>query len=105
MRRVVEAGFLVAVALAVLAFGGTAPQFFSVTQGIVLFLGILELASAQDFPATSPRFPITVPFLLITLVLLQITPLPIFLAPAFGVSVPDQPSHSYFTIKIGRAHV
>jgi O-antigen ligase len=98
MRRVVEAGFLVAVALAVLAFGGTAPQFFSVTQGTVLFLGILQLASAQDFPVTSPRFPITVPFLLITLVLLQITPLPIFLAPAFGVSAPNPSSHPYFTI-------
>src|SRR5207249_564090 len=98
MRRVVEAGFLLAVTLAVLAFGGTAPQFFSVTQGIVLFLGILQLVSAQGSAATSTRFPIIVPFLLIALVLSQMTPLPRFLAPAFGISLPDPPGRSYFTI-------
>src|SRR6266704_1425882 len=98
MRRVVEAGLLLAVTLAVLAFGGAAPQFFWVTQGIVLLLGIFQLVSAQGSPTISTRFPVTVPFLLIALVLLQVIPLPISLAPAFGISVADPPGHSYFTI-------
>lgn len=98
MRRVLEAGLLVAVVLAVFAFGGTAPQFFAITQGMILLLGTLCLLAGRSSAATSVRFPITVPFLLIALVLLQITPLPIPLAHLFGISLMDPPAHSSFTI-------
>jgi O-antigen ligase len=98
MRRVVEVCFLVGVAVAVLAFGGTAPQFFAITQGIVLGLGILQLAAGRRSTFNSVPFPVAVPCILIALVLLQITPLPVFLAPAFEISVPDGPGHTYFTI-------
>lgn len=98
MRRVVEAGLLVAVVLAVLAFGGTAPQFFAITQVLILILGILQLLAGRSSSAASVRFPVTIPFLLIALVLLQIVPLPISLAHLFGISVMDPPTHSSFTI-------
>ncbi|PYT83868.1 MAG: hypothetical protein DMG40_02260, partial [Acidobacteria bacterium] len=98
--RLVEAGLLAAVVVAVLSFGGTAPQFFAVTQGIILLLGILELAVMRRRTATSVRFPVVVPSLLIALVLLQIVPLPISLAPAFRILAADAdpPAHPFFTI-------
>lgn len=98
MRRVVEAGLLAAVVLAVLAFGGTAPQFFAITQGIVLLLGILQLVSGESSVKASPPFPIAIPFLLIALVFLQIAPLPAFLARTFGLTASYGHAHSYFTI-------
>jgi O-antigen ligase len=98
MRRVVEAGLLVAIAVAVLAFGATATQFFAITQVIILILGILHLLDGRRFSATSVRVPVMVPCLLLALVLLQIVPLPISLAHLFGVSVADAPTHSFFTI-------
>lgn len=98
MRRVLEIGLLLAVALAVLAFGGTAPQFFAITQVIVLILGILQLFAARSFSAARVRFPVTVPFLLFALVLLQVVPLPISLAHIFGIYVVDSPGHTTFTI-------
>ena len=98
MRRVIEAGFFVAVALAVLAFGGTSPQFFAITQILILILGILQTFAWRGSSATSIRFPVTVPFVLIALVLFQIVPLPISLASAFGISTPALPGRSSFTI-------
>ncbi|HYY72702.1 MAG TPA: O-antigen ligase family protein [Candidatus Bathyarchaeia archaeon] len=98
MRRVLEIGLSLAVALAVLGFGGTAPQFFAITQVIVLFLGILRLFAGRSFSATRAHFPVTVSFLLVALVLLQIVPLPISVAHMFGVSVVDPPGHTTFTI-------
>jgi O-antigen ligase len=98
MRRVLALGLSLAVALAVLAFGGTAPQFFAITQAIVLILGILQLFAGRSFSATRAHSPVTVSFLLITLVLLQIVPLPPSLAHIFGVSVVDPPGHTTFTI-------
>jgi len=98
--RLVEAGLLAAVVVAVLSFGGTAPQFFAVTQVIILLLGILQLAVMRRATATSVRFPVVVPSLLIALVLLQIVPLPISLAPAFRILAADAdpPAHPFFTI-------
>ena len=96
--RVVEAGLLVAVAAGVLAFGGTAPQFFAITQGIVLLLGILQLVVGRRSPGTAVRFPVTVPFILIALILLQILPLPISIAPALGIRAADPPGHSLPTV-------
>lgn len=98
MRRVIEAGLFVAVALAVLAFGGTAPQFFAITQVIILMSGTLYLFAVRSSSATPVRFPIAIPFLLVALVLLQIIPLPVSLAHLFGISVMDSPAHSTFTI-------
>lgn len=98
MRRVIETGLLAAVALAVLAFGGTAPQFFAITQSIVLVLGVLYLLAGRVSSATSVKSPITVPSLLMGLVLIQIVPLPAFLARLLAVSVNDPRSHSSFTI-------
>jgi O-antigen ligase len=98
MGRVVEAGLFVALAVAVLAFGGTAPQFFAITQGIVLLLGILQLVVGQRPRGTPVRLPVIVPFILIALVLLQILPLPISIAPALGIRAADPPGHSIFTI-------
>ena len=98
MRQVLEIGLFLAVALAVLAFGGTAPQFFAITQVIVLILGILQLFPGRNYLATRVRFPAIVPFLLIALVLLQIVPLPISLAHIFGISVADLQGRTTFTI-------
>ena len=98
MRRVIEAGLLVAVAAAVLAFGGTAPQFFAITQGIILLLGTVHLLTGRRSSATLARLPVAVPFLLIALVLLQIIPLPLSLARVLGTSLPDLPRRSYFTV-------
>ena len=98
MRRVVEAGLLVAIAVAVLAFGGTATRFFAITQVIILILGTLHLLAGRSFSATSVRLPVIVPFLLLALVLLQTVPLPISLAHLFGVSVLDAPARSFFTL-------
>jgi O-antigen ligase len=98
MRRVFEASLFAAVALAVLAFGGTAPRFFAITQAVVLILGILQLFAGQSFSATRIRFPVTAPLLLIALVLLQTVPLPISLARIFGISVVNPPGHTTFTL-------
>lgn len=98
IRRVIEAGLLVAVAVAVLAFGGTAPQFFAITQAIVLLLGILQLGVRRSSPATSVRFPVVVPSILIVLVLLQIVPLPASFAPALGMRAADIRERAFLTI-------
>ncbi len=98
MGRVVEASFFVSIAVAVLAFGGTAPQFFAITQGIVLLLGILQLVMGRRPTGAPVRFPVIVPFILIALVLMQILPLPVSIAPALGIRAADPPGHSLFTI-------
>lgn len=98
MRRVVEAGLLASIAIAVLAFGGTAPRFLAISQVVILILGALHLLTARDFPSTPVRFPMTVPFLLVALVLLQIVPLPASWAHAFGVFGTDATAPSSFTI-------
>src|SRR5215467_6864397 len=98
MRRIVEAGLFAAVALAVLAFGGTAPQFFAITQIIVLLLGTLCLLVGRSFSATPVRLPVTSPFVLIALVLFQIIPLPVPFAHVFRISGLDFPGRSSLTI-------
>jgi O-antigen ligase len=98
MRRIVEGGLLTAVALAVLAFGGTAPRFFAIAQVTILLLGILYLLAGRSSSATSVHLPVAVPFLLIALVLLQIIPLPAALARVLGISVYVAPAPSSFTI-------
>lgn len=98
MRRLVEVGLMVSVAVAVLAFGGTAPQFFAITQTIVLLLGISQLVARRSSPATTVRFPILVPSALLALVLLQIVPFPASFAAALGMRAADPPGHTFVTI-------
>jgi O-antigen ligase len=86
------------VALAVLAFGGTAPQFLAIAQEIVLLVGILQLATWRSSPARSVPFPVIVPAILLVLVLLQIVPFPASFAAALGMRVPDVRDHSLFTV-------
>jgi O-antigen ligase len=76
--RIAEAGLIIAIWIAVLAFGGTSPPFFLFTQIIILGLGVLLLSASLREPLTTARLPLTVPLLLIALVLLQILPLPTF---------------------------
>jgi len=80
--RISEAGLIVAIWAAVLAFGGTSPPFFLVTQVIILGLGILLVSASLRTPLTTIGFPVAVPAALIGWVVLQIVPLPAFLAPS-----------------------
>jgi O-antigen ligase len=79
--RIAEAGLIIAIWIAVLAFGGTSPPFFLVTQVIILGLGVFLLSVSLRAPVTAKRLPLAVPVTLIALVVLQILPLPAFLAP------------------------
>ena len=102
MLRLLEAGLIVAVCVAVLAFGGTAPSFFAVTQVIIFGLGVVFLLSRQFSRDTSFHVPVATPLLLVALVLLQLCPLPVSLAPMFGRARDEVPSGSYFTISMER---
>src|SRR6202007_3466238 len=64
--RLLEVGLIGAVGAAVLAFGGTLPSFFALTQVMVLGLGVLFLLRGQFSPSASIRFPVG-PLLLIAL--------------------------------------
>ena len=98
MRFGVEAGLVLGASVAVLAFGGTAPQFFALTEVIILALGILLVAAGGVSLASFARLPILLPGILIGLAALQILPLPAFLAGAFSGRNPG--ASSYFTISV-----
>src|SRR2546425_6277965 len=100
MVRLLEVGLIVAVCVAVLAFGGTAPSFFAVTQVIILGLGVLFVVSGQFSRVASIHIPIASPFFLLALVLLQVCPLPMSLAPLLGRSWDDLPGGSHFTVSM-----
>ena len=102
MLRLLEAGLIVAVCVAVLAFGGTAPSFFAITQVIIFGLAVVFLLSRQFSRDTSFHVPVATPLLLVALVLLQLCPLPVSLAPMFGRARDELPSGSYFTISMER---
>jgi len=72
--RIVEAGLSIAIWNAVLAFGGTSPPFFLLTQIIIFGLGVLLLTASLRAPLTAIHFPLFAPLSLIALVLLQILP-------------------------------
>jgi putative inorganic carbon (hco3(-)) transporter len=74
--RIAEAGLVIAIWIAVLAFGGTSPAFFFPVQIIILGLGVLLLTASLRAPLTTSHFPVLIPFLLVALVLLQILPFP-----------------------------
>src|SRR6266446_6569155 len=100
MVRLLEVGLIVAVCIAVLAFGGTAPSFFAVTQMIILGLAAVFLFSGQFSRVSSIHFPVASPLLLVALVLVQICPLPVSLAPLFGRARDDLPGGTHFTVSM-----
>ncbi len=80
MLRIAEVGLSIAIWIAVLAFGGTSPRFFLLTEVIILGLGVFFLSASLHAPVTAMRLPLAAPVTLIALVVLQILPLPVFLA-------------------------
>src|SRR5437660_10561787 len=100
MVRLLEVGLIGAVCVAVLAFGGTAPSFFAVTQVIILGLGVAFLLSGKYSRLVGARIPVVSPLLLVALVLLLICPLPLSLAPIFGRALDELPARSYFTVSL-----
>jgi len=82
--RIAEAGLSVAIWIAVLAFGGTSPPFFLVTEIIILGLGVFLLSASFRAPLTTIRLPFAAPMALIAWVVLQILPLPAFLASLYA---------------------
>jgi len=76
--QIAEAGLSIAIWIAVLAFGGTSPPFFFVSQVIILGLGGLLLSASLRAPLAANHFPLLAPLSLIALVLLQILPIPAF---------------------------
>jgi O-antigen ligase len=98
--RIAEVGLTLALCVAVLAFGGTAPPFFAVTQIVVLLLGILLLLATPRSRLASVHAPILAPTLLIILVLLQILPLRAFLQFLLGAAHSGLPMRPNFTISI-----
>ncbi len=97
MVRMLEVGLVGAVCVAVLAFGGTAPSFFAVTQLIILGMGVLLVLSGRFSRVTCTHIPIASPLLLFAFVLLQVCPLPVCLAPLFGRAPDDLVGESHFT--------
>jgi len=76
--RIAGVGLGIAMWMAVLAFGGTSPPFFLLTQVIILGLGILLVSASLRIPLATIHFPLLAPLFLIALVLLQILPFPAF---------------------------
>src|SRR6201998_1958048 len=85
VRRIAGAGLSIAIWIAVLAFGGTSPPLFLLTQITILGLGVFVLFVSLRSPLTQVHFPWVAPVFLISLVLLQISPLPPILARLFGL--------------------
>jgi len=100
MIRFLEVGLIGGVCVAVLAFGGTIPWLFAVTQVIVLGLGVCFLLAGQFSSLTSNRFPVAIPLLVVALVLLQLCPLPISLASLFGRGRGGIAGDTHFTISM-----
>ncbi len=100
MVRMLEVGLVGGVCVAVLAFGGTAPSFFAVTQLIILGMGVLFVLSGRFSRVTSTHIPIASPLLLFAFVLLQVCPLPVCLAPLFGRASDDLVGESHFTVSM-----
>jgi len=82
--RIAEVGLSIAIWIAALAFGGTSPPFFLVTEVIILGLGVFFLSASLRAPLTDIRLPLAAPVALIALVVAQILPLPAFLAPLYA---------------------
>src|SRR5438552_7927968 len=102
MVRMLEVGVIGAVCVAVLAFGGTGPSFFAITQVVILGLGVLFILSGQFSRITSTHIPIASPLLLFAFVLLQVCPLPVAMAPLFGRAPDDLVGEAHFTVSMAQ---
>jgi len=96
----VEVGLVGAVGVAVLAFGGSAPSFFAVTQVVILGLAATFLLSGRLSQVTPIQFPVACSLFLVALVLLQVCPLPVSLAPMFGRAPNDLLGGPHFTVSM-----
>lgn len=76
MTRLAQVVLISALVLAVLAFGGTEPLYFSVVQIILLAVGVLFLLSYAPSRVGKPKLPVVIPLILLALILFQIVPLP-----------------------------
>ncbi|HKZ52568.1 MAG TPA: hypothetical protein VJ085_04730, partial [Candidatus Acidoferrales bacterium] len=75
MDRVGRIGLIGALFLAVLAFGGTEPLYFSAVQLLLFGLGLFFLLAFGAQPRLRRPLPLAVPLLLVALVVLQLLPL------------------------------
>jgi len=100
MVRMVEVGLVGAVGVAVLAFGGTVPSFFAVTQVVILGLAAVFLLSGRLSQVTPIQFPVACSLSLVALVLLQVCPLPVSLARLFGRTANDLLGGPHFTVSM-----
>jgi len=98
--RIAEAGLSIAIWIAVLAFGGTSPPFFFLTQIIIFGLGILLVSSSLRGPLTTIPIPVIVPSSLIALALLQIVPWPAFMARLFGSQFAALAGKTSYTLSV-----
>lgn len=76
MVRITQIALISTVVLAVLAFGGTEPLFFSVVRILLLGMGIPLIVAYATPRVGKPRLPLAIPIFLVALVLLQIVPFP-----------------------------
>jgi len=76
MVRIIEIVLILSLTVAVLAFGGTEPLYFSLIQILLLLSGILLVFNPDKVSIDNTRLPVAVPFLLVAFVLVQIVPLP-----------------------------
>lgn len=74
MERVGRIGLISSLFLAVLAFGGTEPLYFSAVQVLLFGLGLLFLLGYGSLPRHQGGLPLAVPLILVALVLLQLLP-------------------------------
>lgn len=100
MGRMVRVVLISAVALAVLAFGGTEPGYFSLVQLLLLGCALLFVLAYGKPQVGTPRLPLAVPLLLLVLVLLQLVPLPASIVGQFGGAVLPLSQTSFATLSI-----
>ncbi len=86
--------------LAVLAFGGTDPLFFSVAQIVLLGLGVLLLVTHDTGQVGKLKLPVAIPLLLVALVLLQIVPLPALVTQLFHNAGTQRSGASFASLTI-----
>ena len=100
MLRIAEAGLSIAIWIAVLAFGGTSPPFFLLTQVIILGLGVLLLSASLRAPFAAIHLPLLAPLCLVALVLLQILPFPAFPGLQIGSLRYALAGHTGYTLSV-----
>jgi O-antigen ligase len=98
--RIAGAGLGIAIWIAVLAFGGTSPPFFLLTQVIIFGLGIWLVSASLRVPLATTHFPLLAPLLLIALVSLQILPFPALAGLRAGSLRDALANHTGYTLSV-----